>query len=50
MTKPVVESVLTFKLCRSLFLAKLQAFTINSSEGNSDIIGFALGCDGVCFS
>ena len=49
MTKPVVESVFSLRLWRSLLLAELSAFTINGNEENSDIIGFALGCDGVCF-
>ena len=49
MTKPVIESVFSFRLCRSLFLAELWAYTINGSQGNSDIIGFPLGCDGVRF-
>ena len=33
MTKLVAESVYSFRLWTSSFLAKLYAFTINSSEG-----------------
>ena len=36
MAKPAVEFVFRFRLWWSLFLAKLQAFAINGTEGNSD--------------
>ena len=49
MTKPVIESIFSFSLWRSLFLAEPLAFTINGSEENSDLTGFVLGCGGDCF-
>ena len=35
-TELVTEPVYSLRLWRYLFLSKLQAFTINGSEGNSD--------------
>ena len=51
MTELVAEPIHSWKLERNLFLAKLSAFAINSSEGNSDRVCDFLSLDGniACF-
>ena len=51
MAKPDVEFVFSFRVWWSQFLVKLQAFTINGSEGNSDrVCDFRFSdCIRVCF-
>ena len=40
--EPVIESVVSFRLRRSLFLIKLNAFTITNSEGVCDAVYLAI--------